>query len=528
MHRLWTCASLVVLLFVAAGSHRAHGQCILANPSFELPGSGASTFGGWNQFGTVGVTTTASHGAKAARVTGPNSGGWGVSGYWQRLDTAPGERWRASVQVSHSAANPLSGQSSAIVNIEWRSANGSLISYESHIAADATTPPNEYRAFSVESQPAPPGTAATHFLLGVLQSPADPAPVVFYDQAEFDKLGPPTIDDLQWSDFPGGRTIDFSGRSWRVKGPGYYGPGPNLFCDAASCTWVDPNGRLHLTIRNIAGSWYSTEVALVEPLGYGDYIFTTVGRLDALDPGVVLGLFLWQYGRCYDPAYLWWNPYNEIDVEFSRWGNPGNDVGQFVAQPYDYPGNISRFDAAFSDGEFTSHAFRWRRDRVEYRSWRGGPQDETPGNLIHAWTYTGPHIPRPEQPRVHLNLWQFDGPPDTNQEVVLSEFRFVPDGLADVTVPQVFTWEPVAAPNPFTTRTTIRFALREGRHTGVRIFDASGRLVRTLSDDDYPPGTHEVTWDGRDDTGSRVASGLYFSQVHAGDVVETRRVLLVK
>ena len=44
-------------------------------------------------------------------------------------------------------------------------------------------------------------------------------------------------------------------------------------------------------------------------------------------------------------AFSWWNPYDEIDIEYSRWGNPGNPGAQFVAQPYDYPGNLSQFSA---------------------------------------------------------------------------------------------------------------------------------------------------------------------------------------
>lgn len=526
--RIWSCLTLTLLLLLAAGNLSVHGQCMLANPSFELTGSGGMAFAGWNQFGAVGSVNVAPHGAAAARVTGPNTGGWDVSAFWQRLDTAPGKRWSASVQAGHSATNPLTGQSRAILNIEWRNANGDLISYESHTVADPAVPPGSFRPFTVESQPAPPGTVATHFLLGVLQGPTDPAPDVFYDQATFEDLGPPTIDQLQWVDFPGGRTIDFSGRTWRVKGPGYYGPGPNLFCETPSCVWVAADDRLHLTIQRIGGSWYSTEVALEEPLGYGDYIFTTVGRLDSLDPRVVLGLFLWQYGRCYDPAFLWWNPYNEIDVEFSRWGVPGNPVGQFVAQPYDYPGNISRFSAGFSDGELTSHAFRWSNDRVEFRSWRGGPQDETPQNLIHTWTYTGPHIPRPDQPRVHINLWQFDGPPGTNQEVVIDQFTFVPGNPADVPLPQIAADESAATPNPFTSRTAISFSLPKAGPARVLVYDASGRLVRTLANGSFPAGIHEVTWNGRDDAGSRVASGLYFAQVRSGGVAETKRVVLLR
>ncbi len=98
----------------------AQGQCLLANPSFELGGSSGNVFGGWNQFGPVGSPPNATHGSVAARVSGPNLGGWDVAGYWQRLDCAPGESWSVSVDAWHTSTKPLTGQSKAIVNIEWR------------------------------------------------------------------------------------------------------------------------------------------------------------------------------------------------------------------------------------------------------------------------------------------------------------------------------------------------------------------------------------------------------------------------
>lgn len=527
-----TCFALACLLLVVTGAGEAGAQCLLANPSFEIAGSGGSVFGGWNQFGPVGWTSAAPHGHRAARVSGPDQGGWDVAAFWQPLDTAPGERWSVSAKVWHSTTKPLTGQSRAIVNIEWRDAGGGLISYESHDAASATTPAGEVQDFAVVSGPAPANAASTRLLLAVLQAPGEPVPDVFYDQATFDNLGPPTVDEIQWNDF-GGSTLEFSGRTWRVKGPGYYGPGPSSYCATSSCTWVDAADDLHLTVRRIGGTWYSTEVTLEEPLGYGDYIFTTRGRLDTLDPHVVLGMFLWEYRRCYDPADGWWNPYNEIDVEFSRWGNPANDIGQFVAQPFDWPGNLSRFAATFTDGEITSHAFRWLPDRVEYRSWRGGPSEETPGNLIHSWTYTGPHIPRPEQPRVHLNLWQYDGPPGSDQEVVLDAFTFVPEGGA-VAAPEV---GPSAAPsagllpawpNPSAPPTTIRWTMTRAEETEIAVYDVAGRLVRTLVRGPVPAGSHEVVWNGRDDSGRRVSSGVYLYRLRAGDAVETRRLVLLR
>jgi hypothetical protein len=527
---------LLITFFLICGlgwTGAAAAQCLLANPSFELPGSGA-TFAGWNQFGPTGFSTEASHGQRAARVTGPNSGNWDVSGYWQPQSTTPGERWVASVRALNTLAKPLAGGSQAILNIEWRDAGGILLTYESHPVATSASPTDQWIDFSVVSGPAPAGTATARMLLGVLQGPTDPQPEVLYDQATFDPAGPPSLDDRQWNDFPGGRTISFSGRPWRVKGPGYYGPGPNLFCDAPGCTWVDGNGRLHLTVQNISGQWYSTEVVAEEALGYGDYIFTTRGRLDLIDPQVVFGLFLWQYDRCYDPGRVWWNPFNEIDVEFSRWGIPSSDIGQFVAQPYDYPGNISRFDAAFAADEVTSHAFRWLSDRVEYRSWRGAPLDEAPGTLIHSWTYTGPHIPRPEQPRVHLNLWKIAGTPAAAQEVVLDAFTFVPEDSVLVSVPWPGTGDArarqlaPARPNPFAGSTRIRFTLPHAGHADLAVYDIGGRRVRTLASGVLAAGDHIATWDGRDASGLAPAPGLYLYRLSTGRTVETGRMILLR
>lgn len=522
---------LLAALVGLPGGNPALAQCILANPSFEIAGSGGQVFGGWNQSESVGSSTDATHGSKAARVSGPNYGGWDVSSFWQEMDTSPGEQWSASVKSWHTAVNPLTGNSRAMLNIEWRDSGGNLISFESHTPADASTPTGEVQDFYVESGPAPSGTVKTRLLLAVLQEPGQPPPDVYYDEATFYNLTPPTMDDIQWNDFPGGRTVSFSGRTWRVKGPGYYGPGPSNFCDQAGCVWVDGDDDLHMTIQRIGGTWYSTEVALEEALGYGDYIFTTVGRIDQLNENTVLGLFTWQYGPCYDSEYLWWNPYNEVDIEYSRWGSAGNDVGQFVAQPYDWDGNLERFDATFADSEVASHAFRWLADRVEFRAWRGGPNDESPENMIHAYTYTGPHIPRLEQPRTHINLWQLNGGPGVYQEVVLDSFTFVPEGTAGIPEgPQDLPLQggtriSMARPNPFGSQTTITYILAKGGMTNISVFDVLGRRIRTLVNGHIQAGYHDIVWDGTDDSGIWAAPGVYLYRLRTGDIVETGRVV---
>jgi flagellar hook assembly protein FlgD len=60
------------------------------------------------------------------------------------------------------------------------------------------------------------------------------------------------------------------------------------------------------------------------------------------------------------------------------------------------------------------------------------------------------------------------------------------------------------------------------------VFDAAGRLVRTLVDTSEGAGAHDVTFDGRDDNGRPVASGVYFYRLDAGTTTQTRKMVLLK
>jgi hypothetical protein len=185
----------------------------------------------------------------------------------------------------------------------------------------------------------------------------------------------------------------------------------------------------------------------------------------------------------------------------------------------------------------SSHAFRWLPDRVEYRSWRGGPADESPANYIHTWTYTGPHIPRPEQPRVHINLWRFGGDPASDQVVVIDEFTFVPDCTGPHCDP-IASAVPRGAsatshlfdavPNPFNPVTTIRYTVDDAGYVELYVYDVSGALVRTLVRGVVPAGDSEVVWRGRDDSGRQVASGVYLYQLRSRNFVESKKMVLLK
>ena len=534
LHRMKVPGIVLALgLFLAVD---ASAQCMLANPSFELAGSSGLTFAGWSQQGIVGVSSRATHGHVAARVIGPNTGNWDISSYWQSQACSAGQSWNVSAMVLNSSAAPLTGGCKAIINIEWHNSSGAMISYESHDVATPATPVDRYQRVTFASGAAPAGTTSIHFLVAVLQSPTEPAPQVLYDQVACDLVGPPSLESLQWGDFPSGRTLGFAGRTWRVKGPGYLGPGPNNFDNSSSAASVDAAGRLHLTIHQSGGVWYSSEVALDTSLGYGDYLLTTRSRFDTLDPAMTVGFFLWEYGACFNSSYLWWNPYNEIDVEYGRWGNGLSADAQFVCQPYDYAGNISRFNVTMADSELITSAMRWLTDRVEYRCWRGTVTDEMPANMIFSWTYTGPHIPRPDIPRVHLNMWQPSRAPLVKQEMVFDNFVFrsaCPNGDCTVLdalpakVPSALAFAP-ATPNPLRSQTHLRFELPTAGEVAVDVFDVAGRHVRTLLAGSLPAGAHDLIWDGRDDAGRRVTSGVYLSHVKTSGASGTRRVVVLE
>lgn len=84
------------------------------------------------------------------------------------------------------------------------------------------------------------------------------------------------------------------------------------------------------------------------------------------------------------------------------------------------------------------------------------------------------------------------------------------------------------APNPFRSSTTISYATPERGAVSVRVYDIRGRSVRTLVDEVQTARFHTAIWDGRDDDGREVDSGVYFIRLQAGDKTITKRSLLLR
>ena len=86
------------------------------------------------------------------------------------------------------------------------------------------------------------------------------------------------------------------------------------------------------------------------------------------------------------------------------------------------------------------------------------------------------------------------------------------------------------SPNPFNPATTISYSVPEGNSVHVRldIFGIRGQLVRTLVDAVRDEGTYHVLWDGTDNNGHHLASGIYLYRMRSGEFVRTRKMVLLK
>jgi hypothetical protein len=83
-------------------------------------------------------------------------------------------------------------------------------------------------------------------------------------------------------------------------------------------------------------------------------------------------------------------------------------------------------------------------------------------------------------------------------------------------------------PNPFNPTTSIGFTLVEASDVSLVVYDSSGRLVRTLVDGRRDAKQHNVLWDGRNDAGALIATGVYFYRLTAPGFSQTRKMVLLK
>ena len=89
-------------------------------------------------------------------------------------------------------------------------------------------------------------------------------------------------------------------------------------------------------------------------------------------------------------------------------------------------------------------------------------------------------------------------------------------------------------PNPFTSFTTIEYDVPTDQNVVIKIFNIRGQIIRTLVDEDKSPGYYTVVWDGTNDTGDEVSSGVYFYQMYTpknpngGQFIKAKKMVKIR
>jgi hypothetical protein len=84
------------------------------------------------------------------------------------------------------------------------------------------------------------------------------------------------------------------------------------------------------------------------------------------------------------------------------------------------------------------------------------------------------------------------------------------------------------SPNPCAVSTQIRFEVARASKVSIKVYNAMGQLVNTLTDKRMDPGRHEVVWDGTNSSGQRVSSGVYFYKMEADRFQATKKMLVLR
>ena len=136
----------------------------------------------------------------------------------------------------------------------------------------------------------------------------------------------------------------------------------------------------------------------------------------------------------------------------------------------------------------------------------------------------------PEQPINYtdsLGIYSND-PTIEKLTVLVSGSGFVPTGIENENTPPRELKLHHNYPNPFNPETIVAFDLPTAQRVVIKIFDLSGREIKTLARGNFPAGRHRVSWNGRDSVGRQAASGMYLYRIVAGKFTQTRKMSLLR
>ena len=141
---------------------------------------------------------------------------------------------------------------------------------------------------------------------------------------------------------------------------------------------------------------------------------------------------------------------------------------------------------------------------------------------IYTLTYTAPET------AVNLDLELIITSNDINNSPIIIPIHITTVPNNDpATIPVVTSLEG-NYPNPFNPETAINFSLKESGKVRINIYNLKGQLVRQLLDTELPAGRHQIVWNGKDNQGRSVSSGIYLYRMEAKGYTNTKKMMLMK
>ena len=233
----------------------------------------------------------------------------------------------------------------------------------------------------------------------------------------------------------------------------------------------------------------------------------------------------------------WIKDFAKVNLEF--WDNSDNNLLFFVEKGSTWMSfivdmrtdgaNFRQINLPINTPSSVKFKIHWNEDAKEWRVWYGlngvEPTIEPAGSPISNYILSS----QPER-WVNLKVGQWNDGEVSADFDYFEIIRDVPVGIArsdDVNLPKQFELGQ-NYPNPFNPTTIIPFALPASEQVLLIIYDILGRKVKKLVNQQLPPGQYKVSWDGRDDFGNFVSTGIYIYRIRAGNYHETRKMLFIR
>src|SRR6478609_498624 len=221
----------------------------------------------------------------------------------------------------------------------------------------------------------------------------------------------------------GEKIIHFCNFDWHIRPSGSGSPGPNMW--SSDNVWLDASGYLHIALTKSNNTWYSSEIYTDKHLGFGAYQFMLYGAVDKLDKNVVFGIYPYpDDSKTQDGT-------NEIDIEFSRWGNAAWPNLNYTVWPVSKNQKSQSRSVNFKlSSALSTHRFIWKPNGILFQSLDG--LTNTTDNLLANWLYApsnpSAHVSQIPQ-TLHFNLWTVDGKAPSNGlpvEIIFTDFTYIP------------------------------------------------------------------------------------------------------